>query len=272
MSKSADHQTSPVEALVRRMEAALRMLLNLEHQKPAAPGDSVRGLELVDMRWNCVMALAECYKETEGLRKNLASVWTPEVAQEVADLRTSIKTLQDRLAMSGVNGFNHPHVLVASNAAQDWKDDWISHERRLRFMVRRLRALDLPPPPAKREDSAASEQMTWQAAKVKAEAHCARNGFPGVRSLAKIVGCSPATMSKAIQNSTALKARQAEVNQARKRIKINRLNDIKMDGLEQRSEADPRDAAIGRLVAEQQADMRNDEQRSIRLAVNRSTL
>ncbi|MBX3402394.1 MAG: hypothetical protein KF699_03180 [Phycisphaeraceae bacterium] len=63
-----------------------------------------------------------------------------------------------------------------------------------------------------------ADTMTWQEAMSLAEAHVTKHGgfFPGRNELARIVGCSPATMTKAIENSTKLKARRKEAEKAKK--------------------------------------------------------
>lgn len=67
--------------------------------------------------------------------------------------------------------------------------------------------------------------MGWQTAKKLAENHCARNPFPGVKALAKIVGCSPSTMLKAIDRSAKLRARRAELENQHKSISTRPMNE-----------------------------------------------
>jgi hypothetical protein len=93
--------------------------------------------------------------------------------------------------------------------------------------------------------------MPWQDAKDKAERHVKRNGYPGLKALAKIVECSPATMSKAIERSPHLKARKAEYEAERTgKPRETPMTDVVLDNTQQTTEADP----LGRLVAEQRAD------------------
>jgi len=68
------------------------------------------------------------------------------------------------------------------------------------------------------EKASQADTMTWQEAMSLAEAHVTKHGgfFPGRNELARIVGCSPATMTKAIENSTKLKARRKEAEKAKK--------------------------------------------------------
>lgn len=59
----------------------------------------------------------------------------------------------------------------------------------------------------------AKPKWTWQQVKCAAESHVKRNVYPGLNALAKIIGCSSATLSKAITHSSFLKARKAEHKQ-----------------------------------------------------------
>lgn len=62
--------------------------------------------------------------------------------------------------------------------------------------------------------TASVRRITWQEAARRAEDHLRRNPFPGVRTLARIAGCSPATMMKAIKRSTALRSRRPNANES----------------------------------------------------------
>ena len=90
---------------------------------------------------------------------------------------------------------------------------------------------------------AAPNGTTWQRARKTAEDHCARNPFPGVKALAKIVGCSSSTMSKAIDRSAKLRAKLAEHEAQRKSVSARAMGDAAAGSGEQTREPDPIDAA-----------------------------
>lgn len=80
-------------------------------------------------------------------------------------------------------------------------------------------------------------------AKKLAEAHCARNPFPGVKALAKIVGCSPSTMSDAIDESAKLRAMRVEHEAQRKSVSAVAMTEAAAASAKQTREADPIDLA-----------------------------
>lgn len=92
---------------------------------------------------------------------------------------------------------------------------------------------------AKREPG---KGMPWQTAKKLAENHCARNRFPGVNALARLVGCSPATMSKAIGRSAKLRARRAEHDAQRTSVSAGAMTG-EAASAKQTREPNPIDAA-----------------------------
>ena len=99
----------------------------------------------------------------------------------------------------------------------------------------------------------------------KAEAHVKahRGAFPGRNKLAKIVGCSSASITKAVQRSVYLKARQAECDAAKRGASSERqssqpLEELAYDRDWKAAEAD-RDATLDKLIAEQKAEQRREE-------------
>lgn len=58
--------------------------------------------------------------------------------------------------------------------------------------------------------------VDWKEAKRKAEAYIAKHPFPGLNQLATTIGCSPATMTKAIKDSTKLKEARKQADQDKK--------------------------------------------------------
>lgn len=97
--------------------------------------------------------------------------------------------------------------------------------------------------------------MKWQDAKAKGEQHVKRNNnvFPGLRMLARAVGCSTGTMSKAIDDSTYLKAREAVHKAASSPAgREVQLADDMLAGLSTED-------AIKHLAAEQEAEDRREE-------------
>ena len=91
----------------------------------------------------------------------------------------------------------------------------------------------------------------WQEVQRLAEKHCRKHGFPGVRTLAKICGCAPSTMDKAIGRSSYLSARRSEHKWDNKKLRKNRLTEVHLDRLPQTTEEDP----LKQLIAEQKRDM-----------------
>lgn len=83
----------------------------------------------------------------------------------------------------------------------------------------------------------------WRQVRREAEDHVRRNPFPGVRALAKLVGCSPSTMLKAIQNSPRLRNARAKHDEAGREVSTLPLNDAIAKGERQMVEPDPADAA-----------------------------
>lgn len=113
----------------------------------------------------------------------------------------------------------------------------------------------------------ASKGMSWKNAKGAAERHVKRhdNVFPGVKALARIVGCAPSTMLKAIENSTYLTARKAEHKQAAKNPKEVALTTAILETTPLQPETEPREVALARLTQEQADEcMREERQRTKR--------
>ena len=73
--------------------------------------------------------------------------------------------------------------------------------------------------------------MDWQTAKRLAETHLERNPWPGLNALARLINCSPSTMSKARDNSLILRAKEAEYNATRKAATPGQLADSQRDRL-----------------------------------------
>lgn len=94
------------------------------------------------------------------------------------------------------------------------------------------------------------KRTTWQEVQRLAEKHCRKHGFPGVRNLAKICGCAPSTMDKAIGRSSYLNARRSKYKRANKRLRKTRLNDVHLGSLQQTTEEDP----LEQLISEQKRD------------------
>ena len=76
-----------------------------------------------------------------------------------------------------------------------------------------------------------AKPVTWQQAKRFAEAHLARNPWPGLNVMATLVGCSPSTMSKARDSSEDLRKAEDDYNQSRKPPKPSQLADSRSDRL-----------------------------------------
>ncbi len=90
--------------------------------------------------------------------------------------------------------------------------------------------------------------------------------FPGVNSLAKILDAAQSSLSKAIKDSSYLKARKAEHEAERKgKPRETQMTDMVLDGSVQATERDPQNqAALNELVAEQQMDIDADNGRASR--------
>lgn len=98
--------------------------------------------------------------------------------------------------------------------------------------------------------------IRWQDAKEKAETFVKQNGFPGVRALAKFVGCAPATMTKAIKRSKCLTARKAQCKADKKgHPRTIPMTNMVMDRTPQTVEPDLRDdAVVENLIAQSNDD------------------
>lgn len=102
--------------------------------------------------------------------------------------------------------------------------------------------------------------MTWQEAEALALAHCARNPWPGVNAMAKIIRditgrtCSESTVRKARDKSAALRNRIAESGGKRTSVSDVAMPAGAMDAARQTREADPVDeAAVAELQAKHTA-------------------
>jgi len=100
--------------------------------------------------------------------------------------------------------------------------------------------------------------MSCKEAIEKGERHIARNPYPGLNALAKIIGCSSATMSKAITRSLKLKAAKAQHAADQGGGREVSLTDIVLDNTIQTTEGDPSELTLIKLMAEQEADARQD--------------
>ena len=99
------------------------------------------------------------------------------------------------------------------------------------------------------------KRTNWQEVKRTAEKHCREHGFPGVRNLARICGCAPSTMDKAIGRSSYLRARRSEYKWANKKLRKIRLTDVHLDRLPQTTEEN----SLEQLIAEQKRDRDSDQ-------------
>ncbi len=88
---------------------------------------------------------------------------------------------------------------------------------------------DILPPPA--DPSSDAKPVTWQQAKQFAEAHLARNPWPGLKAMATLAGCSPSTMSKARDNSEVMRKAEAEFNESRQSPTPRQLADSQSERL-----------------------------------------
>lgn len=88
-----------------------------------------------------------------------------------------------------------------------------------------------------------SRGMTWQQARTKAESHIDRNPFPGVNALARIVGCSQSTMSRAIKQSPKLLAAKLRCESENRSVSDMAMPQGTMESTAQTRERDPADAA-----------------------------
>lgn len=118
-----------------------------------------------------------------------------------------------------------------------------------------------PPTDPGRSDSGMPIEKVIQKAEAHVKAH--RGVFPGRNKLAKIVGCSPASITKAVTRSGYLRARKAEHDAAKRGTSPERqtsqpLEDLAHDSDWKAAEAD-RDATLDKLIAEQTAEKRREE-------------
>ena len=115
-----------------------------------------------------------------------------------------------------------------------------------------------------KSEQPASKGMSWKKAKDAAERHVKRNNnaFPGVNALARIVGCVPSTMLKAIKNSVYLAARKAE-HEVKKPKEVALTGDV-LEITPQQRETDPCDVELARLTKEQADDLAREERQHIK--------
>ncbi len=143
------------------------------------------------------------------------------------------------------------------------------------------------------DEAAPGGGVSWEEAMAAAESHVKRHGgfFPGRNELARLVGCSPSTMTKAIKRSTYLRARAEESKRRRVReVQLGtpiesapadddapRRSDL--SGGEGEPAADPvdayhaggddedeRDVVISKLAAQQRAELMREERQRRRAA------
>lgn len=75
------------------------------------------------------------------------------------------------------------------------------------------------------------EGMDCEVARRLAEAHLARNAWPGRNALAKLIGCSGTTISKARDNSPIMREKEAIFKETQKAAKPRQLADQQRDDL-----------------------------------------
>ncbi|MFG0243083.1 MAG: hypothetical protein ACF8R9_09890 [Phycisphaerales bacterium JB054] len=143
------------------------------------------------------------------------------------------------------------------------------------------------------DEAAPGGGVSWKEAMAAAEAHVKKHGgfFPGRNELARLVGCSPSTMTKAIKRSTYLRARAEESKQGRVReVQLGtpiesapadddapRRSDL--SGGESEPAGDPvdayhaggddedeRDVVISKLAAQQRSELMREERQRRRAA------
>lgn len=110
--------------------------------------------------------------------------------------------------------------------------------------------------------------MGWERAQRKAEAIVRKAGgaMPSVAGLATAIGCSRATLRKAIERSSYLKARHAEAKQRAGRGRLA-MGSAGLGGIEQQTETGPAESVsnaelLERLRLEQADDDRRDARRA----------
>ena len=136
-----DPECGVVPTIVMRLKSALELMVKLETEPPLN-NDPIHRKRLTKLKKQCSLALRACFQSSEGLPDALRTVWSPTVASEIVEMRSSIEVLRTRMACYRANGFNHP-ILRVSNAPQQVKDEWIMHEQYLWKMVKRLPCLSL---------------------------------------------------------------------------------------------------------------------------------
>ena len=102
--------------------------------------------------------------------------------------------------------------------------------------------------------------VSWQDAQKKIEEHVKAHGnvMPSDKYLAEtVVRCSRATVKKAIDNSTTLRARRAERDAETRSFREVPMTDAGLDDAAQTREGNPSDLAA--LIDEQNADIERDE-------------
>ena len=118
-----------------------------------------------------------------------------------------------------------------------------------------------PPTSSDRPGTGMPIEKVIKLAEAHVKAH--RGVYPGRNKLAKIIGCSTYSITKAIKRSVYLKARKAEHDAAKRGTNRERQSSQPLDELtydkDWKTGDDDRDATLDKLISEQNADMRREE-------------
>ncbi|MCC6581441.1 MAG: hypothetical protein IT440_13470 [Phycisphaeraceae bacterium] len=109
--------------------------------------------------------------------------------------------------------------------------------------------------------------MSWEVAKTKAEAHVKQYGWTSENKLAKALGCSRATIHKAVVASSYLKARKAEAEKVRAAGRP--VRQVAMTDHHLATRPADEQAKLDALIAEQEADNDREDRQAKRAKMNR---
>lgn len=105
-------------------------------------------------------------------------------------------------------------------------------------------------------------RISRQELRTKAESYVRRNGYSGLKSLARSLGCNPSSLHNAIKASRFLKDRKAKYEVSHKaRVRETPLTDVHLENIPQQTEAHP-DEALSELIDEQAAVMQAEERQA----------
>lgn len=219
----------------------------------------------INRKWNkALCTISREQYERQGYDDRTCLLWESIVQEIIKNIKvpcneTQLRSYADAACLNDVSQSNE-----FTNAIAELHDSGFT-ERWLRQIWDRhhdeAEEAELSKPTT---DGRGIPGMTWKDAQKAAELHVKRhyNVFPGVNALAKIVGCAPATMSKAIKKSSYLNARYAEHKAKDRKAKEVPLAQEILESTP--SQIDSQDMELTTLIAEQHADQAREANQHVK--------